>query len=298
MDELRIGLIGGSGLGETLLEATDPADREVRAMVTPFGAPSAALVLGRIDDVRIAFLPRHGDGHVLPPHRVPYRANIWALKAAGCTHVVASGATGSLREHLHPGDLVVCDQVIDRTDGRPRSFFDAAAVHVEFADPFCPVLRDWLLAAARRLPEQTVHDRGTYLCMEGPSFSTRAESEMHRAWGADLVGMTALPEARLAREAELPYALLALPTDYDCWRPREPGATTASLLEEIVGNLRRATDASIALLRAALSDPAILRERRSPAADALRLAVWTSRDRIDPEERRRLALLLDRPPGG
>src|SRR5262249_7449393 len=160
---------------------------------------------------------------VLNPAAVPARANIFALKMLGCTHLVASGATGSLRERIRPGDLVICDQAIDKTDGRPRTFYEHAAVHVEFAEPFCPVMRDWLLSEARTLANIGVQDGGCYVCIEGPAFPTRAESLMHRRWGGDVVGMTMLPEARLAREAEMAYALIALPTDDDCWRPRPRG---------------------------------------------------------------------------
>jgi 5'-methylthioadenosine phosphorylase len=298
-DDLRIGIIGGTGLGEVLLADMAPDGVEEVSIDTPFGAPSGPIVTGRCGGADVALLSRHGAGHVLNPAAVPARANIWALKRLGCTHVVASGATGSLREDIAPGDVVVCDQLLDRTDGRPRTFFESAAVHVEFADPFCPVTRRWLLAAAGRVPDARVHDRGTYVCMEGPSFSTRAESNLHRQWGADVVGMTALPEARLAREAELAYALLALPTDYDCWRPRAPGADDASLLEEIMANLQRATRASIAVIRAALEDVGPLRAEPSPAHDALRLAIWSSRDAIDRSEVERLGALWGAhfPPG-
>jgi 5'-methylthioadenosine phosphorylase len=292
--DVRIGLIGGSGLGAALLDGMaleNPTEREVE---TPFGAPSAPIITGRVGDVPVAVLMRHGPGHILSPSRVPYRANVFALKRLGCTHVVASGATGSLREEFVPGEIVVCDQLIDRTDGRPRTFFDRAAVHVEFADPFCPVMRRWLLDAAAKVDGMGVHDGGTYVCMEGPSFSTRAESNLHRSWGADLIGMTALPEARLAREAELAYALLALPTDYDCWRPRNEGATESSLLEEIIGNLDRATKASIALILAALADVSTLRATPSPAHEALQLAIWSDKGGIDPEEKERLATLWGR----
>ena len=280
MNEPMIGVIGGSGLGSVLLQEMPADDVETHELETPFGMPSAPITVGTIDGTRVALLPRHGTRHTLRPSAVPYQANIFALKSIGCTHVIASGATGSLREALRPGDLVICDQLIDRTDGRPRTFYDDAAVHVEFADPFCPVMREWLLAAAARAGDLTVHDRGTYICMEGPSFSTRAESAMHRAWGADLVGMTACPEARLAREAELAYALVGLPTDYDCWRPRDPGTTAHSLIQEIIGNLQRATAASITLIRAALADPSILAATPSPAHDALGLAIWTEKSAI------------------
>ncbi len=191
---IRIGIIGGTGLGEALLEGMDARGLETRDLETPFGPPSAPIAVGRYGQVPIAFLPRHGKGHLLNPAAVPYRANIYALKALGCTHVLASGAAGSLREEYAPGDLVVCDQLIDRTSGRSRTFYERAAVHVEFADPCCPIMRRWLLQAGRGSRDLRLHERGTYLCMNGPSFSTRAESHLHRSWGADLVGMTALPK--------------------------------------------------------------------------------------------------------
>lgn len=301
VETVRVGIIGGTGLGEALLGGMEPEGVESHDVETPFGPPSAAIVTGRFGEVAIALLKRHGDGHHLSPAAVPYRANVYALKALGCTHLVASGATGSLRQEIAPGDLVLCDQLIDRTGGRERTFYERAAVHVEFADPCCPVLRRWLLGAAETLPEVTVHPRGTYVCMEGPSFSTRAESHLHRAWGADVVGMTALPEARLAREAEIAYALIALPTDYDCWRRPEmpPGHETGgpdqeSLLAEIMGNLNRATDASIRLIKAALADIAPLRATPSPAHDALALAIWSDKSAIDPDEIKRLDVLWGR----
>ena len=296
--DLRVGIIGGTGLGEALREGMDPHDLESHDLSTPFGKPSAPLHSGRYGEVAVVLLARHGDGHVLNPAAVPYRANIYALKALGCTHVVASGATGSLRAEIAPGDLVLCDQLIDRTTGRERTFYERAAVHVELADPCCPVLRRWLLEAAAGLDDVTVHPRGTYVCMEGPSFSTRAESHLHRAWGADLVGMTALPEARLAREAEIAYGLVALPTDYDCWlKPEGAGEgaggaeASRSLLAEITGNLQRATEASISLIKGALADISILRETPSPAHEALGLAIWSEKSKIDPAEIERLRVL-------
>jgi 5'-methylthioadenosine phosphorylase len=293
-NDLRIGIIGGTGLGDVLLEGMDPQGVQTHDIETPFGRPSACIITGSFGDAPIAILQRHGDGHVLNPAHVPYRANIYALKSLGCTHIVASGATGSLREDLAPGDLVICDQLIDRTENRERTFYECAAVHVEFADPFCPVMRNWLLDASASIDGTRVHRAGTYVCMEGPGFSTRAESNMHRQWGADVVGMTALPEARLAREAEIAYAIIALPTDYDCWRPHEEHADAQSLLGEIMGNLQRATQASIALIRSALTNVVPLRERSSPAHEALKLAIWSDRSKIDPAEIERLAVLWGR----
>ena len=291
---IRIGLIGGSGVEMHLAGRMDADGLETRELETPFGRPSAPITTGTwratgnqagtaSTGVPIAMMSRHGPGHVHHPGRVNSRANLFALKQLGCTHIIATGATGSLREAIHPGELVLVDQFIDRTDGRPRTFFDDAAVHVEFADPVCPVMRRWLLAASERIEATRVHESGTYLCMEGPSFSTRAESHLYRQWGADLVGMTALPEARLAREAEMAYMMIALPTDYDCWRERTPGQSEASLLEEIIGNLEKASHAAIALIRTALEDVAALQETPSPAHDALKLAIWTAREQIAPE---------------
>jgi 5'-methylthioadenosine phosphorylase len=300
---MRIGIIGGTGVGESLRGGLEAGSMEACDVETPFGRPSAPIEAGVFRGVPVALLARHGIGHVLPPAAVPARANIFALKMLGCTHIVATGATGSLRESIRPGDLVVCDQLIDRTagdssgaagSGRPRSFFDRAAVHVEFAEPCCPIMRQWLLTASTTVPDLSIHPRGCYVCIEGPSFSTKAESHMHRQWGADVVGMTALPEARLAREAEIAYALLALPTDYDCWKPRQESVPEASLLEQIRDNLHRATQASLALLRAALSDVRTLRDSASPAHQALRLAIWSDPARIDPAEMARLEPLWGR----
>jgi len=284
---IKIGLIGGSGLGEAL----GAEDGQRRAIDTPFGNPSSDLIESNWNGIDIAILQRHGEGHVLSPTQVPYRANIYALKAAGCTHVVASGATGSLREHIAPGDIVIADQVIDKTTKRPNTFYERAAVHVEFSEPFCPVTRKWLLNASASLADVNVHAEGTYVCMEGPAFSTRAESEMHRQWGGDLIGMTCMPEAKLAREAELAYALIGLPTDYDCWKPHEANVEPQKLLEEIIGNLNAAVEMSVNLLKAALADVSMLEQAPSPAHDALKLAIWSAKSDIDPAEVKRLDVL-------
>ena len=296
---MRIAIIGGSGLDDRLAAAGLVESPRVVEPQTPFGAPSSAITIGRVrgSGVEVAFLKRHGEGHRIPPHRVPTRANIFALKALGVTHLIATGAVGSLREGIHPGDLVVCDQLIDRTTGagtrgQERTFFDRAAVHVEFADPCCPVMRAWLNGAGASISRahgMTVHERGACVVIDGPAFSTRAESEMHQRMGADVVGMTALPEARVAREAEIAYALVALPTDYDCWkhRPAEAATKPESLLAELIGNLDRASDAALRLIGAALGGVGVL-ETPSPAHDALRLGIWTRRDAIEAEEVERL----------
>lgn len=289
-----IGLIGGTGIGEALFGQADARDVSID---TPFGRPSSSIRILNWHGLEIATLARHGPGHRIPPAQVPYRANVFALKSLGVTHVLATGAVGSLRDEIRPRELVVPDQVIDRTVRRVPTFFDEGlAVHVEFAEPFCAELRDSLLAAAASTaPPLRVHPRGTYVCMEGPAFSTRAESHLHRAWGGDLIGMTAMPEAKLAREAEIAYALVALATDYDCWKPHPPGATRQGLLEEILGNLKAATANAIALLRATIESFA----RRPPPTcachSALDLAIWSDRSTIAPPTVQRYGPLLSRP---
>jgi len=299
---VKLAIIGGSGLGDALGSEQGTA----HTLDTPFGKPSGPIVEVQWGGAPVLMLQRHGDGHVCNPSAVPYRANLFALKTLGVTHILASGATGSLREHLHPGELVIVDQVIDKTFKRPNTFYENAAVHVELAEPFCPVMRRWLVQAARRLntqqPGLNIHDGGTYVCMEGPAFSTRAESEMHRQWGGDLIGMTVMPEARLAREAEIAYAMIAMPTDYDCWKPHTLGTPAApgssnepsALLEEIIGNLKRATAANIALMKEALSDPSVLLDQPSPAHEALALGIWSDKSKIDPQEIQRLGPLWGR----
>ncbi|HET9683093.1 MAG TPA: S-methyl-5'-thioadenosine phosphorylase [Gemmatimonadaceae bacterium] len=279
-----IGIIGGTGLGEAL----GALGGERHEIDTPFGKPSAAIVTTQVDGVPVALLARHGDGHLLNPSRVPYRANIFALKKMGVTRILASGAVGSLREETKPRDLVVPSQVIDRTFRRAATFYEELAVHVEFASPFCPQLRKVLLEAG------PAHDGGTYVCMEGPQFSTRAESELHRSWGGDLIGMTALPEAKLAREAEMCYALLALSTDYDCWRPHREAVDQLRLLQEIIGNVRAATESALALVRAALPAADRLLETGCSCRSALSLAIWSDKARIPDAERERLAPLIGR----
>jgi 5'-methylthioadenosine phosphorylase len=292
MSSPRIGIIGGSGLGNALLTKSSGQSLDLD---TPFGKPSAPLTLSDWAGVPIAFLPRHGIGHTIPPSAIPFRANIGALKAAGCQWILASGAVGSLREEFAPRELVIPDQLIDRTTRRAASFFSErgeGAVHVEFADPFCSTLRAILIDAGNSLPVK-VHPGGTYICMEGPAFSTRAESLMHRQWGGDLIGMTACPEAKLAREAELPYAMIALVTDYDCWRPESADhkKEKASLLAEIIANMNAATENALLLLERAIPT---LWQRRNEAFEAhraLELAIWTAARGIPEAARVQLDLL-------
>jgi 5'-methylthioadenosine phosphorylase len=231
MSEWVIGIIGGSGL--YAIDALEEA--QWLAVDTPWGAPSDELLMGRIGGVRFVFLPRHGRGHPIPPGDLNARANIDALKRAGCTDILAISAIGSLREELPPGTFVAVDQFIDRTVGRASSFFGPGfAAHVSMADPVCPRLSA-LAADAAEAADAPVARGGTYVAMEGPQFSTRAESRMYRAWGGDVIGMTAMPEAKLAREAELPYALIGMVTDYDCWRDGE-SADVGEIVARLHGN--------------------------------------------------------------
>lgn len=302
---MRIAIIGGSGLEDRFTTAGLLDSPRCVDIDTPFGSPSAPMTVGQLagTDSELVILKRHGGGHTIPPHQVPYRANIFALKSLGVTHIIATGAVGSLREQIAPGGVLLVDQFIDRTTGTGlrganRTFFDHAAVHVEFADPCCPVMRRWLAAAEPKIQSEgiSVHHTGCYTCIDGPAFSTRAESNMHRAMGSDVVGMTALPEARLAREAEIAYALVALPTDYDCWKQREhaPDQPPESLLMEIIGNLQRSADAATNLIEAALRDVSMLLEHPSPAHDALRLGIWTRKDLIPKSEIERLSPIWGR----
>ncbi|NLF30883.1 MAG: S-methyl-5'-thioadenosine phosphorylase [Planctomycetes bacterium] len=287
--QIKVGIIGGTGLGDALCGEVGGRRREVD---TPFGRPSDAIIETTWGGVDVAVLNRHGAGHLIAPTAVNYRANIYALKALGCTHILASGAVGSLREAVAPTHLVVADQIIDKTFRRESSFFNGSlACHVEMAYPFCPVLRRHLLNCASGVPT-TVHGRGTYVCMEGPAFSTRAESEMHRQWGGDLIGMTAMPEAKLAREAEIAYALVALVSDYDCWRPHPDDLDKHELLKEILAHVHAATAHAIALIRLALERFGEIAGKPCPAHSALELAIWSDRSKIAPETAERLGPLL------
>ncbi|MDD4891224.1 MAG: S-methyl-5'-thioadenosine phosphorylase [Phycisphaerae bacterium] len=285
----RLGIIGGSGLGQAL---TAQGRGEWVDVDTPFGRPSGKILLTDWSGTAIAFLSRHGPGHLINPSMVNYRANIYALKKLGVRRILASGATGSLREDVHPGELVVADQVIDKTFRRAGTFFDKMACHAELAEPFCPALRKLLIGCADQVSTR-VHDRGTYVCMEGPQFSTRAESLMHRTWGGDLIGMTCMPEAKLAREAEMCYALLALPTDYDCWKPHEGSGSKEQLLTTILGNLQKATDNAVALLKVAAARIGGLKET-CDCQDALKLAIWSDKTKVDPAEVRKLDAICGR----
>ena len=288
MGRVVLGVIGGTGLGEAL---GGLGSGEVREVETPFGRPSGPITLTEIGGVHVALLSRHGEGHLLNPSQVPYRANIWALKSLGVTHVLASGAVGSLREEVAPRHLVIPDQVIDRTFRRPSTFFDELAVHVELASPFCNSLRNALAKAGAGFSTR-IHPSGTYVCMEGPQFSTRAESELHRGWGASLIGMTVMPEAKLAREAELCYAMVALPTDYDCWKPHPAHLDQAKLIEEILGHVKAATQNALELIRRAVPHVAALGEKACPCQSALALGIWSDKARIPATARANLSPIL------
>jgi 5'-methylthioadenosine phosphorylase len=285
-----IGVIGGTGLGEALGAL---GAGEARKVETPYGPTSGPITLTDVEGQRVALLARHGEGHLRNPSTVPYRANIWALKSLGVTHILASGAVGSLREEVAPKTLVIPDQVIDRTFRRAGTFFDDLAVHVEFAAPFCTTLRNVLEKAGTGFPAR-IHKGGTYVCMEGPQFSTRAESELHRSWGASLIGMTVMPEAKLAREAEICYALVALPTDYDCWKPHQANLDQAKLIEEILGNVKVATQNALELIRRAI--PKIVETGDKPCAcqSALALAIWSDKSRIAADVKERLRPILSK----
>jgi 5'-methylthioadenosine phosphorylase len=275
----RLGVIGGSGLYDM------PGLERPRAVRirTPFGEPSDAIVVGRIAGTGVAFLPRHGRGHRLLPSEINFPANVFALKTLGVEFLLSVGAVGSLRESLRPGDLVVPDQFLDRTRGRRSTFFGGGIVaHVSFADPVCPV---WsrLVVEAARVDGATVHEGGTYLCMEGPQFSTRAESHLYRQWGADVIGMTHLQEAKLAREAELCFASLALVTDYDCWRSGEEEVEIGDVLRILADNAERARR----IVRTLASRLPATRD--CPCPSALAQAIVTDRSRIPVALRRALA---------
>lgn len=280
-----LGVIGGSGL--YAMEGLE--DVEERVVETPFGAPSDAIVSGRLGDTRMLFLPRHGRGHRLAPHEIDYGANVLALKMLGAEQIVSVSAVGSMKETIHPGDVVLPDQLIDRTRHRRNTYFEGIGVvaHVEFADPIDAALSEALYRACVASGART-HRGGTYVCIDGPQFSTRAESNLFRSWGVDVIGMTNLPEARFAREAELPYATIALPTDYDCWHQSEAPVSVEAVLAVMKKNVATA-QTILRAVAAMLPDPA-----RSPASRALEHAVLTDPARIPAAARQKLAPVCPR----
>lgn len=291
MSDGLIGIIGGTGLGDALAEKL--TDAEKHDVDTPFGKCSDTILVGRMGQKQIAFINRHGQGHKTAPGDIPFAANIFAMKKLGVRAIIASGAVGSLQEKIAPEDLVIVDQFIDKTFRRQSSFFDGvAAVHCEMAQPTCGRFGKKLLDAAAEIDVKT-HDKGTYVCMEGPQFSTRAESIMHRAWGGDLIGMTAMPEAKLAREAQICYALVALVSDYDCWRPHQQEKNKQTLLKEIIGNLRQATANAVKLIEKMLAHDGQLCDDTCHCRKSLELAMWTADERLSAEEKKQRTVLFE-----
>ncbi len=283
-------IIGGSGIGDLLGESMEAV--EVVDIDTPFGKPSGQILSGKIRENNVLFLNRHGKGHKFGPSDIPFTANIYALKKAGAKTVIATGAVGSLRENIHPGQLVIVDQFIDKTFKRQNSFFSGVgAVHCEFSHPCCPRVKDKLLNAGKSL-RIDIHDGGVYVCMEGPQFSTKAESQMHRSWGGDVIGMTAMPEAKLCREAQMCYSLIAMPSDYDCWKPVEEGKGGLSLLEEIIGNLNKCSENAISLILEAMKKENGFCDENCGCRKSLEFAVWTDKSFLDKNKMRDLEVLF------
>lgn len=278
----KLGVIGGSGL----YDLNQMTDLRTERITTPFGDPSDELVTGRIGDQELVFLPRHGVGHRLTPTDLPYRANVHAMKQLGVTHLLSISAVGSLTERYPPLTLVCPDQIIDRTVFRDRSFFENGIVaHVSLADPFCPAFSELIVSRAAETGT-TVERGGTYVCVEGPQFSTRAESALYRSWGASVLGMTAMPEARLAREAELCYVQISMVTDFDVWHESEEPVT----VERVIANLRECSAKAKRVLAAILHGE--LNEARPCACStALANAIVTAPDRVPREQRERLAVI-------
>ncbi len=283
-EHAEIGIFGGTGLYE--MEGFSDV-HEVK-LATPFGEPSDGLVLGTLEGRKVAFLPRHGRGHRILPHEINFQANVWAMKSLGVEWILSVSAVGSLKAEYAPLDMVIPDQFFDRTRQRKSTFFGRGLVaHVAFAHPFCGGLSQ-VLAEACAEAGATHHLGGTYVCMEGPQFSTRAESLLYRSWGMDLIGMTNLQEAKLAREAEICYATLAMVTDYDCWHPEHDAVTT----EQIIGNLGRNAATARAVLRAALRRLPIPRE--CECEHALRFALVTAPELVPEQTKRDLQPIIGR----
>jgi len=282
MPQAKIAVIGGTGLED--IEGM--ADIEQVNMDTPFGKPSDTITIGRLEGVGVAFLPRHGRGHRISPTEVPSRANIYALKSLGVEHIIASCSAGSFKKEIEPGHLLIPDQIIDRTRNRVDTFFNGGIVgHIPFADPFCPALSLILFQAAEE-EGATVHPRGTYVAMEGPAFSTRAESRLYRSWDADIIGMTALPEAKLAREAEICYAVIGCVTDYDSWWHGAEPIT----IDVIINTMRQNVDTAKRIIKLAVSR--IPEKRDCACATALETTIVTDPELIPDEQKKKLDLII------
>ena len=288
MTEVKIGIIGGSGLYK--MEAFK--DIEEIELDTPFGSPSDAFIVGTLEGTRVAFLPRHDRNHSLLPSELPFRANIYGMKSLGVEYLISASAVGSLKEEVKPLDLVVVDQFIDRTKDRVSTFFgEGIAAHITFENPTCPQLAKMLADAAEslKLADVNVHRTGTYLCMEGPAFSTKAESNLYRSWGATVIGMTNLPEAKLAREAEIAYATLALSTDYDCWHEEHESVTVDMVINNLKKNAVNAQKVIQETVRR-LSENQFVSDSHS----ALKNAILTPLDKVPATTKEKLGLLLQK----
>jgi len=278
--EINFAIIGGSGLyamkNSRFIEQVE--------VPTPFGLPSDLISIVEISGEKIAFLPRHGRGHRLLPSEIPYRANIWALKSLGAEQILAISAVGSLAEEHRPGDFVICDQLIDRTQGREKSFFGQGIVgHVAFSEPYCPAMRKSIIRVVEK-HSSSLHTRGTLVCMEGPLFSTYAESMLYRSWGAQLIGMTALPEAKLAREAEICFSLIAMVTDYDCWKESEESVT----VDMVIKVMKKNTENIQLVIPEIITE--LSKKRSCCCGQAAENAIITTLDQIPEQARRRLSL--------
>ncbi len=284
MEKIRIGVIGGSGIYD--LDALQ--ERQKLQLQTPFGDPSDAYIIGKLDGVSVAFLARHGQGHVIAPAALNSRANIWGFKQLGVEYLISLSACGSLREDIHPGDIVIPDQIFDRTHGRPLTFFgDGIVVHISLAEPFCPYLSGMLYQAVAATGHR-VHKGGNFVVIQGPRFSTKVESKVFRQWGMDIIGMTAIPEANLAREAEMSYAAIAHVTDYDVWHETEEPVTVEMVVQTLLRNAEVAKQAVINAVALLADAPP------SPQNDALRDAIITDPAHIPAASRQKLALLLNK----
>ena len=282
MAEQMIGIIGGSGL----YNIEGIKDLKTVSIDTPFGKPSDSYTVGTLEGRKVAFLPRHGKGHTILPSELNFRANIYGMKKLGVAHIIAVSAVGSMKEEIKPLDIVIPDQFFDRTRGRISTFFGEGVVgHVSFADPVCETLATTLFNAAKSVGAQ-VHKGGTYLCMEGPMFSTRAESNVYRQWGVSVIGMTNLQEAKLAREAEICYSTLAMATDYDCWHVDEEAVT----LEMVIGNLNKNAETAKRILKVAI--PKIEQKRSCACATAVQNAIVTNKDLIPENTKKKLDILF------
>jgi 5'-methylthioadenosine phosphorylase len=284
MQRAQIGIIGGSGL----YDMADVSDREEVKVTTPFGEPSAAYLLGTLRGKRVAFLARHGGGHRVSPSELNFRANIFGMKALGVEYILSASAVGSLKEEYRPADIVIPDQFVDRTKGRPSSFFGRGLVgHVGFAHPFCKILSGIAYESGTRAGA-TVHKGGTYVCMEGPQFSTLAESKLYRSWGMDIIGMTNLQEAKLAREAEICYTTIALVTDYDCWHPDHDSVTVEMVMSTLAKNAATAQQ----IIAGAVER--LPYERTCECASALKYALVTRPEVVPDQVKKDLAPIIGR----